>query len=349
VEAGLRKLTEVRAVPARESSRHVSRTGAQARQWRPGVSHRARRRVAPLAAFQRARILRAAVEIAAARGYRRATVTELVAHAGISRHTFYGIYESRDDCMLAALEDAYERIAAVVTPAYAAQDGWAKRLRAALIALLAFLEREPESGALALSYLVGDGPRSPELRMAVLARLRGVVWDGRWQHKAGRELSPLTEEVVVAGVLAIIHARLRTSPESLGALVNQLMWTIVLPYLGPAAAARELTHAVPSPAVTSLALPRAPLPIPAMRLTYRTARTIEAIAQAPGASSAEIAAMAELADRGQMKKMLARLVRLGLVESNAAARAGGRRTWRLTPSGHELETAIRRAPEAVGR
>jgi AcrR family transcriptional regulator len=308
-----------------------------------------RGRSAGAAEFQRTRILKAAVEVASERGYERATATAVIARAGISRKTFYDLYEGRDECVLAALEQFFAQLAAVVAPACVAQDAWAERLRAALLALLVFLEREHVSGGLALSYLVGCGPRSPRLRTAVLERARGAVGEGRSQRKRGRELSPLTEEAVVGGVLAVMHARLRTDPQRLGALANQLMWMIVLPYLGPAAAARQLTRTAPSPLVP-LASAGDPLRKLEMRLTYRTGRTLEVIAVAPGASNGEIADRVEVADRGQMSKLLARLARLGFVENTGPGQVGGgANAWHLTPRGQELEAAIRRKSAMAGR
>jgi hypothetical protein len=84
----------------------------------------------------------------------------------------------------------------------------------------------------------------------------------------------LTAEGTVGAVLSIVHARvLARDPASLIGLLNPLIGIIVLPYLGAAAARRELTRPVPARR-RSRAPHRDLLDGLAMRLTYRTVRVL---------------------------------------------------------------------------
>jgi DNA-binding IclR family transcriptional regulator len=86
-----------------------------------------------------------------------------------------------------------------------------------------------------------------------------------------------------------------------------------------------------------------------MRLTYRTARVLEAIAVMPGASNVEIGARAGIADAGQISKLLARLTRLGLIENSGEGWVrGAANAWRLTASGRDFESTIRRRSALLG-
>jgi AcrR family transcriptional regulator len=332
---------------ARESRSDFLHAGRQRRPWRPGAARVARDRSALVAEFQRARLLQAAVLVATERGYEGMSSTDVVDRAGVSRKTFYDLFANREECFLAVVEDTLARLAAVLVPLYEAQGSWSVRLRAALVVLLEFVEREPDASGLALSYLVGFGPSSDGLRGGVLARLEAVVDQGRAQAGPRQGLSPITAELVVGGVLAVVHARLQRGQRRLTALASPLMWVIVLPYLGPAAAGRELRRAAPE----RVALRAAPVrPVSAqprgleMHLTYRTGRVLETIAAVPGASNVQIAERAEIADQGQVSKLLARLARLGLVENTGVGQAlGGSNAWHLTATGTELEAAIRRS------
>ena len=67
---------------------------------------------------QRARILAAMIEVASERGASEVTVSRVVARSGVSRRTFYDQFEDREDCLLAAFDQALEWILAVVGPAY---------------------------------------------------------------------------------------------------------------------------------------------------------------------------------------------------------------------------------------
>jgi AcrR family transcriptional regulator len=293
-----------------------------------------------LGEFQRARLLGAALQEVSERGCAETTVSHIVARARISRKTFYEIFDSCEDCLAAVFEEAVTHLASVAAPAYAGEGEWSERLRRALAALLAFLESERDLGAFALARIAGDGSIHPRLRAHVLERLRGAVEDGRRQAGARAEPSPLAAEVVVAGVVAVIHARLQKRTRRLSDLLNQLMWMVVLPYLGPAAAAAELRRTPPKPATRRRRPARGALDGLDIRVTYRTASVLQAIAEQPGASNVEIAARARVADQGQISKLLARLAGLGLVENTGPYSAGAAKAWRLTPRGREVSSVL---------
>jgi DNA-binding MarR family transcriptional regulator len=87
----------------------------------------------------------------------------------------------------------------------------------------------------------------------------------------------------------------------------------------------------------------------ARRLTYRTARVIQAVAQEPGASNRRIAQLAEIKDEGQTSKLLHRLAAQGYLRKKAGA-AGKPNAWYLTAQGRRLEEpAAQRVAEAAGR
>jgi DNA-binding MarR family transcriptional regulator len=124
------------------------------------------------------------------------------------------------------------------------------------------------------------------------------------------------------------------------------MSMIVLPYLGSRAARHELELPPVAPARRPWA-PHASVAtaIPKgleIRMTYRTMRTLTAIAEGPGASNREIAEAAGIVDQGQISKLLGRLEQLELIENEGAAqRQGSANAWHLTPRGARLERATR--------
>jgi hypothetical protein len=137
------------------------------------------------------------------------------------------------------------------------------------------------------------------------------------------------------------------------------MGMIVLPYLGPGVARRELALAAPgpvSPGVAQravLASPSAgagasvdPLESVPMRLTYRTSRVLEGVALLAGGgvdpSNRELADYAGIQDPGQVSKLLRRLERLGLLANSGAGHAKGEpNAWRLTVQGELVARSIR--------
>jgi AcrR family transcriptional regulator len=74
-----------------------------------------------------------------------------------------------------------------------------------------------------------------------------------------------------------------------------------------------------------------------MRLTYRTARVLQAVGAHSGGSNRQIGEHADLYDQGQMSKLLARLERLGLLENSGEGQARGEsNAWKLTGLGERV-------------
>jgi AcrR family transcriptional regulator/DNA-binding MarR family transcriptional regulator len=296
-----------------------------------------------VADIQRARILSAVVEVVRELGASEASVARTVARAGVSRRTFYELFSDREDCFLAAFDHALATAGACVLPAYESQSSWRERIRAGVIALLAFLDAEPGLGGVLVVDALGAGPAALTRRAQVIDVLIAAVDHGRDEGKGGRgsPAPPLTAEGVVGAVLSVIHTRmLQRSRRPLGELVNPLMGMIVMPYLGPAAARRELDR--PVPRAHRPARPRRdPLKDLDMRLTYRTVRVLIAIAAHPGISNRQVAQHADIADQGQMSKLLTRLEHLGLIRNHGHGAARGEpNAWTLTPHGREVQQAL---------
>lgn len=291
------------------------------------------------------------------RGVAGVSVAQVVARSGVSRRTFYELFEDRNDCFAAAFGHGVARAAARVLPAYGAAGGWRERMRAGLAALLEFLEEDPDLGGLCVAVALGAGPVALDRRDEVVAALVDAVDAGRREARPSAQPTRVTAEGVVGAVLVVLHARLADGTPVAG-LEGSLMGTIVLPYLGLAVAARE--SAAPSargaqPATRPRSGPLAagdPLRDLRIRLTYRTAQTLLAIgklgADGAGPSNRQVADVAGVSDPGQISKLLTRLRSLGLIENGSRGMARGEpNVWRLTGKGEDVESAIRRQTGAA--
>ncbi len=316
-----------------------------------------------VADVQRARMLTATVQEVAERGVANVSVAHIVARSGVSRRTFYEIFEDREDCYLAAFDEAIERFTAVIVSAYLKQTEWRGSVRAALVALLEQLECDRARGRLLIVESLAAGPRALERRRHVLSQILPILDLGRNEGKQGSDPPPLTAEGVLGGVLSVLHARLTVSPPTpvmraphgkdpeggslvpergLIGLAGPLMGMIVLPYLGPAAARREIERPAPKRAVKRPVAREDPLQGLPMRLTYRTMRVLTAVARQPCSSNRHIGDTAEIGDQGQVSKLLARLQRLGLIENKGigAATRGEPNAWTLTATGRQVHDSI---------
>jgi AcrR family transcriptional regulator/DNA-binding MarR family transcriptional regulator len=297
--------------------------------------------------IQRMRILAAMAEVASGMGAGSVTVAHVVSRAGVSRRTFYDLFADREECFLAAFEEAIGRVSALVIAAHAREGTWREQVRAGLWALLVWLDEEPALARLCVVESLAAGPSALERRAVVLRALVGAVDEGRGATRAGpgrkpTQLPPLTGEGVVGAVLSVIHTRLsEPRPGPLTPLLGELMSVIVLPYQGQAAAQRELNRPAPQLKTKTTPAHRDPLDGLEMRITYRTVRVLMVIAANPGASNRRIAAEAGIGDQGQVSKLLTRLEHLGLVENTGIGPVkGAPNAWRLTPRGEQVQAAI---------
>jgi AcrR family transcriptional regulator/DNA-binding MarR family transcriptional regulator len=321
---------------------YKTRTGTP--RLRPGPNGLPRGQVTEI---QRSRMLAAAVEAVDEVGYARMTVAQVISRARVSRKTFYDVFADREDCFLAAFEQALSQAEILAREAYERESGWRDGVRSALTRLLMFMDAEPGIAKLCVVEALAAGDRVLERRAQALDEMAAVVDQGRHLTNATREPPEVTAEGVVGGVFAVIHTRLlEGGKEPLTDLVGSLMSMIVLPYLGARAASRELSR--PAIEVPRDKRPRGltrskdPLEGLNMRLTYRTVRVLMVIAEHPGASNREIAEGSGIVDQGQISKLLNRLARLNLVENlGDGQEKGAANAWHLTARGAQVERATR--------
>jgi AcrR family transcriptional regulator len=234
------------------------------------VAERARGRLQPghhfsreeVDGIQRARIVSATVAVAAERGFLGASVGYVVRRAGVSRRTFYELFDGRESCFLAAFDWGVEQAGAPMAQAYARGDRWRERVRGAVAALLAFLDAEPELARVCVVEALGAGSAVLERRTRALQRAADALLADAPAPPGAPEPPLLKAETIVGGVFAAIHTRLslraalahgRVEPSHrwpshagpLSELLGQLMALIVLPYLGPEAAGEELARPAP--------------------------------------------------------------------------------------------------------
>ena len=83
--------------------------------WRPP---RGRHRLPPevVSRSQRERLLEAAMRVVAEKGYGAMTIGDLTKEAGVSRTTFYELFEDKEACFLAAYDNAVDAARAAGRP-----------------------------------------------------------------------------------------------------------------------------------------------------------------------------------------------------------------------------------------
>jgi len=307
---------------------------------------RANRQGAHVVEMQRRRLVHAVVEVVGEHGLEAATVGRVCEQAGVSRRTFYELFGDREECVLAGFDAEVERLGEHVGSAAAGSGRWRERLRSALACLLEELEAQPTVARFCVIETARAGPRVLERRRRALDALVVALDAGRGEARSGSEPPSLTAQGVMAGAVSVIHTRLLepindSAPPRLVELTGPLMAMIVHPYLGAAAARRELELPAPRASRRSSrggADPFRGLPI---RFTYRTALVLGTIADEPGTSNRNVAERAGIVDEGQVSRLLRRLQDCELIENRGDGHARGEpNAWALTQRGAAIHAAI---------
>jgi AcrR family transcriptional regulator len=299
-------------------------------------------------------MLTAMVQEVSERGAANVSVGHVVGRSGVSRRTFYEIFHDRDDCFLAAFDNALDGVTTAVAAAYKRPGLWRARIRAGLSALLESLESDRAAARLLIVESLAAGPMVFERRRQVLAGIIPVIEEGRSEGKASLDLPALTAEGIVGGVLSVLHARLAdvqdgdSNDGKSGGLLDlegPLIGMIVLPYLGPAAARKETERTPSKQPVKQPSVRTDPLQDLPMRFTYRTMRVLTAVAELnaedAGTSNRAVGEHAGIGDQGQASKLLARLHKLDLIENQGGDPARGEpNAWTLTTTGRQVYDSI---------
>lgn len=206
--------------------------------WRPPRGrHRLPAEV--VARSQRERLLEAAIRVVAAKGYAATTIGDLTAEAGVSRTTFYELFDDKEACFLAAYEMVADHIRASMEAAAAAFDEWPQKVRAALATMLRFLAGEPELARICMIEPVAAGGEIAARHRASMQALVEILKAGRPEHAGERPLPEATEETLVGGIVSLIVREISAGrTEQLEGLLPDLVELTLAPYVGPEQAER---------------------------------------------------------------------------------------------------------------
>ncbi len=148
------------------------------------------------------------IRAVAAKGYAATTVGDVTKAAGVSRTTFYEMFEDKEACFLAAYDDMVDRLIRRVIAAYERQDSpWPQRARTGLAALLEALAAEPDLARLAFVDVGSAGPAAQRRYRAAVQRFAPLFDEGRDFAPGGRSLPPNTSRMAIGGVTGLIARR----------------------------------------------------------------------------------------------------------------------------------------------
>jgi AcrR family transcriptional regulator len=180
--------------------------------------------------IQRDRLLRAMAKTVAEYGYQETTVRRLLGRAGLSRRTYYELFEDKEECFLAAYDEAIDHLLGLVVEAYRAGEAPEQKIERGLRAFLQFCADEPDVARMCIVEVLAAGPAARARRAETMDRLATLMEGALNELRGDEELSRLSARGLIGGVHELIYTPIdRGETEQLPDLAEQIVASQVAP------------------------------------------------------------------------------------------------------------------------
>jgi len=182
----------------------------------------------------RDRILGAALEVFAGKGYHRAIVDDIVRASGTSKGAVYHHFPNKEAVFLALVDDFSERLATTVAAAVAGRPGALPKVEGALTAALTTFAEDERLARLILLEAVSLGATYQTKRAEVAGRFADLIQGYLDEAAAEGAIAPLDTRVATLAWLGAInevviqwlHGELRDLRATIPALTGLLLRSI---------------------------------------------------------------------------------------------------------------------------
>jgi AcrR family transcriptional regulator len=181
---------------------------------------------------QRERMITALADVLTERGYANTPVAAVIERAGVSRETFYQQFTSKQDCFIAAFEDAVGDVATALFAELGATERTPlERFDRGLKVYLATLAAQPAKARLFLVETYAAGPEAVQRRIEIqaqfvdgIAALFGVTGKRRravCEALVGAVVSLVTARIIAGDVAGLAAVRAPIVELAAASLVTQ--------------------------------------------------------------------------------------------------------------------------------
>ncbi len=186
------------------------------------------------------RLLAATITLVARDGYRAATVEDTCALAGVSPEVFTHCFASLETCFLAAFDDVIARGCLEIVEASRGAPSFGEQVGTAMLALLSFLDRQPDRARFVVVESFGVSKHVLWRRSRVLDRfVEALHSGGSAALGGGLEVPKLAvARQAVLCVHSVVFDSLVGGGGELVPLAGVLTGLVLAPYLGEEVAGR---------------------------------------------------------------------------------------------------------------
>jgi AcrR family transcriptional regulator len=173
-------------------------------------------------ADQRGRLLKAIVELAAESGYPTARVGDIATRAGVSRATFYELFENKQACFLAAHREAAGALSEHAGNAIANGEA-ARAIDSTFAALIDFARRDPDGFAFLIHEAMLAGPAALAQRDDLLEVLQEQVEQAHRRVRKQALLPDIPASFLLGGLVRVLGMHMRRGPYDSEQLLGEMI------------------------------------------------------------------------------------------------------------------------------
>ena len=183
---------------------------------------------------QRERLIEAAVELMAKRGYHGTSIELIIRRAKVGYATFYKYFSGKEECLIAIFETATAGLRPRLEGAYEARQGpWAEKVGATLEALFRTIAEQPAMARVCLVEVLAAGPVAIARYERALADFEPLLLPGRRERPRNAELPEILESTLFGGVFWIAYQRLTVgAADRLIGYLPETIELVLTPYVG---------------------------------------------------------------------------------------------------------------------
>ncbi len=170
---------------------------------------------------QRERLLDGMLAATVRKGYQGANVAQVIAHAGVSRPTFYEHFADKDDCFLAVHREISEQLCERVGEAVAAEPP-ERAVQAGIKALIMRAEARPDRARFLVNETLAGGLRVLDEHDLTVTHVEQIIERSRAKASPKASTPDLPTRALVGGVCGLLAPRLRRNEHDLRALAEEI-------------------------------------------------------------------------------------------------------------------------------
>jgi AcrR family transcriptional regulator len=170
---------------------------------------------------QRERLLAGMLAAAVRKGYAGANVAEVIAHAEVSRPTFYEHFADKDDCFLAVHRELSRQLIDHVTEAVRAAPA-ERALQEGVRALILLAEARPERARFLVNETLAGGRRALNQRDRMVAQVERIIEQAHALASPHVCTPDLPAGALIGGICGMLAPRLRRNEHNFRQLAEDM-------------------------------------------------------------------------------------------------------------------------------